>query len=283
MAFPIPLEDPVTIATFPLNEPIRRTSVPVALLAGLAGSLYHPPALASAEPICYCSPMSIRLDQTVPFGRSLGEYELMFSLSASDRERRILDCAAGPASFNAELTAAGGTVYSCDPLYQFTGAEIQRQFFHKLDQVMDQIRATPENWVWRYHRSPDELRQRRIDVMERFLVDYRTGQGTHRYVCGALPALPFARDQFDLALSSHFLFLYSDHFSQTFHLESIRALTLVAREVRIFPLIALRAERSQHLKPVYDQLQREGYRVSIEPVEYELQRGGHEMLRVWRR
>jgi len=226
--------------------------------------------------------MSIRLDQTVPFGRSLREYELMFSLSAADRQGPILDCAAGPASFNAELTAAGGTVCSFDPLYQFTGAEIQRQFFHKLDQVIDQIRATPENWVWRYHRNPDALRQHRISVMERFLMDYRTGQGTDRYVCGSLPALPFERDQFDLALSSHFLFLYSDHFSQAFHLESIRALTRVAREVRIFPLIALRAERSQHLEPVCERLQRDGYQVSIEPVGYELQRGGHEMLRVLR-
>lgn len=226
--------------------------------------------------------MSIRLDQTVPFGRSLGEYELMFSLSAFDRRRRILDCAAGPASFNAELTAGGGTVCSLDPLYQFTGAEIQRQFFDKLNQVIDQIRATPEHWVWRYHRNPDELRQHRIGVMERFLADYRTGQGTDRYVCGALPTLPFEPDQFDLALSSHFLFLYSDHFSETFHLESIRALTRIAREVRIFPLIALRAERSQHLEPVCERLQDDGYRVSIEPVGYELQRGGHEMLRVHR-
>ncbi len=226
--------------------------------------------------------MSICLDQTVPFGRSFAEYELMFSLSASDLRGRILDCAAGPASFNAELTAAGGTVCSCDPLYQFTGAEIQRQFSHKLDEVIDQIRATPEHWVWRYHRNPDELRQRRIDVMERFRVDYRSGLGTQRYICGALPALPFKCDQFDLALVSHFLFLYSDHFSQTVHLESIRALMLVAQEVRVFPLIALRGERSQHLEPIYDQLQRDGYRVSIEPVGYELQRGGDEMLRVCR-
>ena len=226
--------------------------------------------------------MSIRLDQTVPFGRSLGEYELMFALSASDRRRRILDCAAGPASFNAELTAAGGTVCSFDPLYQFTGAEIKRQFFSTLDHVIEQVRTSPQNWVWKYHRDPEDLRRNRIAVMDAFLADYREGQGTDRYVCGSLPTLPFKHDAFDLALSSHFLFLYSDHFSQTFHLESIRALTRVAREVRIFPLIALRAERSQHLEPVCDQLQRDGCQVSIEPVGYELQRGGNEMLRVSR-
>lgn len=226
--------------------------------------------------------MSIRLDQTVPFGRSLREYELMFSLSAVDRRGRILDCAAGPASFNAELTAAGGTVCSLDPLYQFTGVEIQRQFDATLDQVIAQVRATPQHWVWSHHRSPDDLRRNRITVMEHFLSDYRNGRGTCRYVCGSLPTLPFVRDQFDLALSSHFLFLYSDHFTEAFHLEAIRTLLQVAREVRIFPLIALRAERSQHLNPVCTQLRREGYTLSIERVEYELQRGGNEMLRLRR-
>ena len=224
--------------------------------------------------------MSIRLDQTVPFGRSLREYELMFSLSAADRRSRILDCAAGPSSFNAELTAAGGDVWSIDPLYQFGGAEIQRQFFSTLDHVIEQVRATPQNWVWSYHRDPEDLRRNRIAVMERFVADYSGRTGTGRYVCGALPNLPFEADRFDLALSSHFLFLYSDHFDAAFHLAAIRALLRVAREVRIFPLIALRAERSQHLIPVCERLERDGYRVSIEPVGYELQRGGNEMLRI---
>ena len=113
--------------------------------------------------------MSLRLEQTVPFGRSLREYELMFSLSAADRRSRILDCAAGPSSFNAELTAAGGDVRSIDPLYQFGGAEIQRQFFSTLDHVIEQVRATPQNWVWSYHRDPEDLRRNRIAVMEQFV------------------------------------------------------------------------------------------------------------------
>ena len=226
--------------------------------------------------------MSLRLDQTVPFGRSLHEYELMFSLSQADRRRRILDSAAGPSSFNAELTAAGGDVRSIDPLYQFTGAEIQRQFFSTLDHVIKQVRATPQNWVWGYHRDPEDLRRNRIAAMETFVADYSEGRRTGRYICGALPNLPFEADRFDLALSSHFLFLYSDHFDAAFHLAAIRALLQVAREVRIFPLLALRAERSQHVNPVCEELRREGHHLSIERVEYELQRGGNEMLRVQR-
>lgn len=226
--------------------------------------------------------MSIRLEQTVPFGRSLREYESMFSLDAGDCQGHILDCAAGPSSFNAELTAAGGRVCSIDPLYQFTGAEIQRQFFSTLDHVIEQVWATPQNWVWGYHRDPDDLRGNRMTVMERFLEDYSGDKQAGRYVCGALPTLPFKTDGFDLALSSHFLFLYSDHVDAAFHLHAIRAMLQVAREVRIFPLLALRAERSQHVEPVCQQLRREGYHLSIDRVGYELQRGGNEMLRLRR-
>lgn len=227
--------------------------------------------------------MSIHLDQTVPFGRSRREYELMFSLNAADRGQRILDCAAGPSSFNAEWTAAGGDVRSIDPLYQFNGVEIQRQFFLTLDQVIEQVRATPQQWIWSHHQDPDDLRRNRITVMDTFAADYRAGSGTARYICGALPALPFKQDRFDLALSSHFLFLYSDHFDEVFHLDAIRAMLRVAREVRIFPLLALHAKRSQHLEPVCNQLRREGHHLSIERVGYELQRGGNEMLRLRRK
>lgn len=148
--------------------------------------------------------MSIRLEQTVPFGGSLREYERMFSLNAPDRRSNILDCAGGPSSFNAELTTPGGAICSIDPLYQFTGAEIQRQFFQTLDQVIQQIRATPQNWVWSHHRDPDDLRQNRITVMDAFVADYQSGQGTDRYISVSLPSLPFEEDRFDLALSSHF-------------------------------------------------------------------------------
>ena len=47
------------------------------------------------------------LGQAVPWGRSLEEYVRMFQLSAADLASNIPDCAAGPASFNAEMHARG--------------------------------------------------------------------------------------------------------------------------------------------------------------------------------
>jgi hypothetical protein len=63
------------------------------------------------------------LDQVVPWGRSFDEYCKMFALTPDDLQLRIVGCADGPASFNAEATAAGLSVTSCDPLYHFSTAE----------------------------------------------------------------------------------------------------------------------------------------------------------------
>ena len=56
------------------------------------------------------------LDQVVPWGRSFAEYRRMFALSDADLGLTIVGCGDGPASFNAEATALGATVISCDPI-----------------------------------------------------------------------------------------------------------------------------------------------------------------------
>ena len=44
----------------------------------------------------------------------------MFDLAPNHLDGKILDCAAGPASFNAEAPREGHHVTSCDPLYRFS-------------------------------------------------------------------------------------------------------------------------------------------------------------------
>jgi len=83
------------------------------------------------------------LDRVVPFGRSQKEYELMFALSESDRHKSIVGIGDGPASFNAEMTAAGYQVTSIDPIYQFTGSEIKSRFDACVDSIIEQVCNTP--------------------------------------------------------------------------------------------------------------------------------------------
>ena len=117
-------------------------------------------------------------------------------------------------------------------------------------------------------------------AMELFLADYDAGRSHGRYVDAALPGLPFPDGAFDLALCSHYLFLYSAQVSEALHVASVREMCRVASEVRIFPLIALGGARSPHLWPCLHHLAEAGYHTSIELVPYEFQRGGNEMLRI---
>jgi hypothetical protein len=55
----------------------------------------------------------------------------------------------------------------------------------------------------------------------------------------------------------------------------------VAKEVRIFPLlVSFSGETSPLLQPVINELQQRGYKVEIEQVPYEFQKGGNKLLRV---
>lgn len=224
--------------------------------------------------------MAMRLETVVPFGRSLAEYGKMFNLTETDLQQRLLGVGDGPASFNAEATPLGSRVTSIDPIYQFSGPEIEARFDAVVDGIIEQVRATPEDWVWTHHRSPEHLRRNRVQAIQQFLTDYELGRQMGRYQVGALPKLSFPDQAFDLALCSHFLFLYSDHYDSAFHRASIQEMLRVSREVRIFPLLTLMLQQSPHLDPILQEFSEQGYRVEVVRVDYELQKGGNEMLRL---
>ncbi len=223
------------------------------------------------------------LSSVVPWGRSYDEYCRMFALTDADLSLRLLGCGDGPASFNAEATRLGGRVVSCDPLYQFDAAQIQQRIDETATEVLAQARQNAHEFVWdEAIPSVDALGRVRMAAMTAFLDDYERGRTDGRYVDAGLPVLPFADRAFDLALCSHFLFLYSQQHDAAFHVESMRELCRVAREVRVFPLLALGAQPSPHLAPVTSALEASRFAVSVERVPYEFQRGGNQMLRVTR-
>ena len=222
------------------------------------------------------------LDQIVPWGRSFDEYRRMFALSDDDLRARILGCADGPASFNADATRLGGQVISCDPLYRWTGAEIRGRIIATSDHVLEQTRLNAHEFVWDTVRSVEELRQLRLEGMEVFLKDYEAGKRESRYVEGEIQMLPFADQNFDLAICSHFVFLYTSHLTEDFHKGAVLELCRVAAEVRVFPLLALGGTLSAYVPGTLDDLRNRGYDVTIESVPYEFQRGGNEMMRIRR-
>ena len=226
--------------------------------------------------------MPIQYENVVPWGRSFDEYVRMFSLNNADLSKNILGCGDGPADFNRHLFEAGGRCVSVDPIYAFSKAQIQERIDDTFHHVIAQTRANTHRFIWDHIKSVTALGEIRMSAMQRFLTDYDKGKTEHRYVEAELPSLPFADDAFDLALSSHFLFLYSEHLSLDFHNASILEMLRVAPEIRIFPLVDLNAIQSSHLLSVLTFLQREGFNTRIQRVDYEFQKGGNEQLIVSR-
>jgi hypothetical protein len=224
--------------------------------------------------------MSTAPNPVFSWGRSLDEYQRMFQLSAQDLDSRIIGCGDGPASFNAEMKRLGHKVVSIDPAYALTKEQIQGQIEEAQDTIISYCKARPRKFVWSYFRDPDDLQRHRLRVMRAFLEDFDAGVKERRYVTGSLPAIGFAAREFDLALCSHLLFLYSDSLSLEFHLTSIREMCRVAKEVRIYPLVDMSSKKSRHLKPLIRQLNREGFNTEPVKVPYEFLRGGNKMLRV---
>lgn len=227
--------------------------------------------------------MAFKLESVVPWGRSLDEYIRMFDLTADDLSLNILDCAGGPASFNVEMTHKGYKVISCDPIYQFSADEIAQRIQDTYQTIVDGAKATREYFVWQDIQSPEHLGQIRMAAMQQFLEDFPLGIQQERYITAELPILPFESAQFDLSVCSHFLFTYSDLLSQDFHLASIQELCRVATEVRIFPLLNnYSREVSPLLASVIKELAAQGYNWLISQVPYEFQKGGNQMLQVWK-
>src|SRR5262249_11358302 len=148
------------------------------------------------------------------------------------------------------------------------------------DQVLEQTRRNLQEFVWETIRSADELSRLRMGAMQAFLDDYESGKQQGRYIDAELPTLPFPDRSFDLALCSHFLFLYTGHLPEAFHRTAILELCRVAHEVRVFPLLALGGRVSPYVESITSYLSECGHDVSIEVVPYEFQRGGNELMRV---
>lgn len=222
------------------------------------------------------------LDRVVPWGRSFDEYRRMFDLSDRELHLRILGCGDGPASFNAEATRRGIHVTSCDPIYRWDAAEIRDRIEATYGEILEQARKNAHQFVWDFIGSVEELGSVRMAAMNDFLQDYPAGKAQGRYIDADLPALPFADASFDLALSSHLLFLYTTQLGEAFHRSAIRDMCRVAGEVRIFPLLALDGRRSPLVEQIADELADSAFDVSIEKVPYEFQRGGNQMMRIRR-
>ena len=222
--------------------------------------------------------MPIEYKDVIPWGRSFEEYVAMFALRPEDLAGRIIGCGDGPAGFNKRMKDLGFKAISCDPIYTFSREQIKERISVAKEEVMKQVFANMSCYVWDKIKNPAELLRLRLETMDEFLADFESGKAEGRYLTYGLPDLPFSEKQFDLALCSHLLFIYSQHLGYDFHYKSIKEMLRVAKEVRIFPIIDLSSNRSPFLEPIIEHLQEEGHVVEIVRVDYEFHRGANEMM-----
>jgi hypothetical protein len=219
-----------------------------------------------------------RLENVVPWGRNFDEYVRMFDLDASDLAGSILGCGDGPASFNAESAEQGGRVVSADPLYQFSAHAIHQRIDETRSLIIKATREHLDDFNWDYFADLDALVEARMAAMARFLEDFDDGKRKGRYIPASVVDLPFQDHTFDMALSSHFLLLYSDQLDYDFHLDAFMEMKRVARHVRVYPTLNLDTEPSPHLSPLMDALRDNGHSPELRTVPYEFQKGGNQML-----
>ena len=221
--------------------------------------------------------MAFKLNSVVPWGRNMEEYILMFRLNESDLSRKIAGFGDGPACFNCEMTEKGGNVTSFDPIYQFSKTDLEKRIEEVRVIVMQQMSENMDNYVWKNIKNLNELEFTRMSAMRKFLSDYEKGKAERRYVFHELPnRLLYDDNHFDIGLSSHFLLMYTS-LGYDFHIASMTEMLRVCKEIRIFPIVDLDANKTALTEKVIDYFKKD-YNVEIVKTEYEFQKGENKLL-----
>lgn len=217
----------------------------------------------------------------VLWGHHVDEYREMFALSRADLNTNLLEFGAGPSGVNSELHEKGLRMVSCDPLFVLDKSTLLTKASLIFEEMLDEFRQEIKKFDVERYGGLEGLVETRRAGMRQFFADYDIGLSEKRYVPATGYELSFKDFAFDFALCPHYLFADLDAHDIETHLNIIRELARVAKEVRIFPLIDRFGQPSTYLGPVLLGLQQEHYGAEVREVSYHLQPKGNAMLRVW--
>lgn len=220
------------------------------------------------------------LDRVVFIGRTFEEYVQMFNLHIPELVgKKILDCPAGACSFTALGTKASLDITASDIAYDHKIDDLKRKGLLDIEHAMETLECAKDNYVWSCYGDVQGLSEQRHQALQDCTQDMR--KHPERYVAAVLPELPFEDEQFNIVLSAHFLFMYSDRLDYEFHKNTVHELLRVAsEEVRIFPLTDLTGTRYDLLDRLILELEAEGLRVTEAKVPYEFMRNGNSLLSI---
>ncbi len=216
-------------------------------------------------------------------GRSYQEYLSMFKLDPGFLEgKKVLDCGAGASSFTFWARKNGIKAKATDILYGKNVKSLREIFLNDFSTLLNVHSGMDQKVDWGFFEDSERMIEDRVETYNDFIGDYE--KFPDNYILGQLPHLPFADQKFNLALSSHLLFLYDDRLDYSFHLQSIQEMLRVAEEVRIYPIVRLRGKgrRSRFIKPLKEDNMIDGD-VKIVDVDYRFREGGNEMMIISKR
>ncbi|SES25366.1 hypothetical protein SAMN04487944_12812 [Gracilibacillus ureilyticus] len=193
--------------------------------------------------------------------------------------KKILDCPAGACSFTAVGSAHGHDITACDIAYYHPVDQLKEKGFLDIEHVMYHMEKAKSNYDWDYFGDVDGLNQHRVNALKACAEHME--HSPEKYIPVTLPVLPFTDDEFDILLSAHFLFMYSDRLDFDFHRETMDELLRVTKEeIRIFPLVDLAGKRYEQLDELINYLQQKGCITEERKADYHFQRNANTILRI---
>ena len=212
------------------------------------------------------------LKDTVLLGRNFNEYVRMFNLNEDLLSYKILDVASGVSSFCAEGNAKGYDITASDKIYNLKPEEIEEKCKKDLDIMEMHLKEKfKNNFIWNEFKTIEEWKKTRERTYKTFIEDYKINR--ERYIYTIYPKTNFKDDEFAISLVGHFLLLYDNIFDYKFHKETIDELLRISEEIRIFPILNLRGEKSVFLGKIMNE-----YNTKIEKTNYEFMKGGNKVL-----
>lgn len=220
----------------------------------------------------------------VLWGQGVKEYQAMFDLAETAFDASILEYGCGPTAVNAALHLRSQKIVSCDALFALPLPQLKEEVARLFERRVKELRADQYQLDSSAYGGLDAFIEARQAGCHMFFDDFVDGIKEGRYLASSLP-LPFAEGTFQYALSSHYFFTnvsQEEHQSAVAqHVDAIKALSRVAHEIRIFPIINRAGEASSLLGPVLLALQQANYGVEVREVPFSLYPKGNAMLRVW--
>ncbi|WAH37252.1 SAM-dependent methyltransferase [Alicyclobacillus dauci] len=225
--------------------------------------------------------VGLDLSRIVFIGRTWEEYLLMFNLSKEDlMGRKVLDCPSGACSFTANANKNGIDTMATDIAYYHDVDDLEKKGFQDIEHTMQSMEKSAGNYIWNFFSDIGELKRMRTQALTECVSDMKEF-GASRYLPAVLPQLPFTDKQFDVTLSAHFLFTYTDRLDYDFHIQTMNELFRVTgEEVRIFPTVDMEGKKYEYMDTLIEWVSGQGWTAEEIQVPYEFQKNANTMLKL---